>query len=177
MTRIWHFALICHLGRVVRLDTCGRKEYCNFREKWHVARDIIPSAAKMMPISNSLDNPLNEISNLLDMLPPELIFRILDCMEPHEYSGFSYTCREAIRLVNRKLDNVRDQEEFWFELDLNSSQALYAQILNWKSRTAEYVAKKRTRRQLKSEKRRRWEMEDYVCVYYGPSIDDDDADL
>ena len=31
-----------------------------------------------MPISNQLDNPLNEIPNLLDILPPELIFRILD---------------------------------------------------------------------------------------------------
>ena len=62
-----------------------------------------------MPISNSLDNPLNEIPNLLDILPPELIFSILDRMEPHEYSGFSCTCREAVTLVNRKLDNVRDQ--------------------------------------------------------------------
>jgi hypothetical protein len=142
-----------------------------------VDRVIIPSAAKMMPISNQLDNPLNKIPNLLDILPPEVIFRILDCMEPHEYSGFSCTCREAVTLVNRKLDNVRDQEELWFGLDLNSSQALYAQIPHWKSRTARYVAKKKGRRQLESEKRDRWEMEDYVCVYYGPPVDDDDADL
>jgi hypothetical protein len=131
----------------------------------------------MMPTSNQLDNPLNKIPNLLDILPPELIFKILDCMDLHEYSGFSCLCREAVTLVNRKLDNVRDQEELWFGLDLNSSQALYAQIPHWKSRTARYVAKKKGRRQLESEKRDRWEMEDYVCVYYGPPVDDDDADL
>jgi hypothetical protein len=111
-------------------------------------------------------------SGPLSSLPTELIFRILGFLEPHEYSGFSCTCQKAVAIVNRKLDNAKDQEELWFGLDLNSSQALYSRIPYWKSRTARFVDKEGRRRRLELEKRRK-ELEDYVCFYYGPPSDEE----
>jgi hypothetical protein len=108
----------------------------------------------------------------MSSIPTELIFQILDFLKPHEYSGFSCTCQEAVAIVNRKLDNAKDQEELWFGLDLNSSQALYSRIPYWKSRTARFVDKERRTRQWESEKRRS-ELEDYVCVYWGPPSDEE----
>jgi hypothetical protein len=42
-------------------------------------------------------------SSQLFSLPTELIFRILDFMEPDEYSGLSCTCQRALALTNQKL--------------------------------------------------------------------------
>jgi hypothetical protein len=40
----------------------------------------------------------------LRILPPELIFRVLDSiMYPHEYSGFPCTCQRALSLAGQKL--------------------------------------------------------------------------
>ena len=75
-----------------------------------LAMDFIPSAANTILISDQLDNPPNKNSGLLDILPPELIFQILDSMEPHEYSGFSCTCRHAVTIVNQKLDTPQSRE-------------------------------------------------------------------
>lgn len=41
---------------------------------------------------------------LLGTLPPELIFRILDFMDPYDMAGLSCACRSMLLLVNRKLD-------------------------------------------------------------------------
>jgi hypothetical protein len=41
--------------------------------------------------------------NLFDILPPELIFHILDFMCVNEYSGFPCTCRCAIEAVNANI--------------------------------------------------------------------------
>jgi hypothetical protein len=43
-------------------------------------------------------------SALLGTLPPELIFRILDFMNPYDMAGFSCACRRTLLLFNRKLD-------------------------------------------------------------------------
>jgi hypothetical protein len=42
-------------------------------------------------------------SSQLFGLPTELIFRILDFIEPDEYSGLSCTCQRALALTNQKL--------------------------------------------------------------------------
>jgi hypothetical protein len=39
-------------------------------------------------------------SGSLGAIPSELIFQILDFMEPHEFSGLSCTCQRALWLVN-----------------------------------------------------------------------------
>lgn len=133
-----------------------------------LAMDFIPSTANMIPISDQLDNPPNKNSDLLDILPLELIFRILNSMDPHEYSGFSCTCRHAVTIVNQKLDNPKDKQGLylgWTHFDDN--EALGLQLPPCKSRTARYVDKERRRREWESEVRRR-ELEDYVSFYYGP---------
>lgn len=115
-------------------------------------------------------------SSPLATLPLELIFRILDFLEPHKYSGFSCTCRHAVTIVNRKLDNAADQEELWSGMDLNDSQALYSQLSSWKSRTARYVHKERKRSQLMlAQYRTEMEEEESGC-HYGPD-DEDGIDL
>jgi len=62
-------------------------------------------------------------------------------MQPHEYSGFPCTCRNAVTLVNRKLDNSKDQRELWSGINLDDSQAIFSHLPFWKSRTARYVHK------------------------------------
>lgn len=85
-------------------------------------------------------------SSLLATLPIELIFRILDLLEPREYSGFSCTCRHAVTLVNKKLDNPKDQQELWSGFYLLADRRPLQQLLPpWKSRTARYVDKEKKR--------------------------------
>jgi hypothetical protein len=85
-------------------------------------------------------------SNPVATLPIELIFRILDLLEPREYSGFSCTCRYAVTLVNRKLDNLKDRDELWSGFYLISDyRPLHELLPPWKSRTARYVDKERSR--------------------------------
>ena len=75
-------------------------------------------------------------SSPLATLSLELIFRILDFLEPHKYSGFSCTCRRAVIIVNKKLDNPKDQQELWSGYILNDRRTLRTQLRPWKSRTA-----------------------------------------
>jgi hypothetical protein len=85
-------------------------------------------------------------SSPLATLPLELIFRILDFLEPRQYSGFSCTCRHAVTLVNRKLDNLKDRNELWSGFYLISDyRPLHELLPPWKSRTARYVDKERRR--------------------------------
>jgi hypothetical protein len=72
------------------------------------------------------DQQSDETSPLgtLEILPPELIFRILDFMHPHEYSSFPCTCRRDLSLVNRKLQ---------------VAEYCYTTLTSWKSATAPYV--------------------------------------
>lgn len=82
----------------------------------------------------------------LAILPLELIFRILDFLEPREHSGFSCTCRHAVTLVNRKLDNLKDRDELWSGFYLISDHRPLNELSPpWKSRTARYVDKERRR--------------------------------
>ena len=60
----------------------------------------------------------------LGLLPPELIFRILDFMHPHQYSGLPCTCQRALALVNRKLE---------------VGEYCVTSLTDWKSATAPYV--------------------------------------
>lgn len=60
----------------------------------------------------------------LGILPPELLFRILDFMPPHRYSGLSCTCHRALALVNRKLI---------------VGEYCVTSLTDWKSATAPYV--------------------------------------
>lgn len=43
-------------------------------------------------------------SALLETLPPELIFGILDFINPYDMAGFSSACRSTLLLVDQKLD-------------------------------------------------------------------------
>lgn len=54
-------------------------------------------------------------SNILEILPTELIFRIFDFMSPREMSGFSCACQCALSLVNQKLDAPEGRQVFPFE--------------------------------------------------------------
>ena len=47
-------------------------------------------------------------ANIFHVLPPEIIYKILDDMWPDEYSGFSCTCRCALGLANAKFKNTPD---------------------------------------------------------------------
>jgi len=115
-------------------------------------------------------------SSPLRSLPTELIFWVLNFMEPHEYSGFPCTCREAAALVNRKLDNAKDQKEIYlgFGSLLDDNEALRAQLLPWKSRTARYVDKEREWFQL-AVARYREDMQE--SARFHRLSDDDDQDL
>lgn len=137
-----------------------------------LAMDFIPSAANTILISDQLHNPPNKNFNLLDVLPPELIFRILDFMEPHEYSGFSCTCRHAVTIVNHKLDNQKNKQELYSWLAgfyLDEDLALRTYLPPWKSRTARYVWKERI---LQYQREMVWS-----CEGYYPLGSEDDADL
>lgn len=54
--------------------------------------------------------PTGMDSSPLGALPPELVFLILDFMQPHEYSGLPCTCQGMLSIVNRKLDTPRSRE-------------------------------------------------------------------
>jgi hypothetical protein len=69
-------------------------------------------------------------SSLLGILPPELIFRILDFLDPLEYTGFPCTCQYALALVNKMLDTPE-------------GRGFTAIDKNRKSRTAAFVEAKR----------------------------------
>lgn len=43
-------------------------------------------------------------SSPLGVLPPELVYHVLDFMYPHEYSGLPCTCQGMLSIVNQKLD-------------------------------------------------------------------------
>ena len=67
-------------------------------------------------------------SSPLGALPPKLIFRILDFMEPHEYSGLSCTCRRALALTNQMLDIPEYM------------RGVYTTLVDWRSCTALFVS-------------------------------------
>jgi hypothetical protein len=60
----------------------------------------------------------------LGTIPTELIFRILDFMHPHQYSGLPCTCQRALVLVNQKLE---------------VGEYCFTSLTDWKSQTAPYV--------------------------------------
>jgi hypothetical protein len=91
----------------------------------------LPTCCRLAPLRNIIilydlteTQSVHGLEPLHETLPIELFFRILDFLEPHEYSGLSCTCRYAVTLVNRKLDNPKEQKELWFGFDLNESRAL-----------------------------------------------------
>jgi hypothetical protein len=90
----------------------------------------------------------------LDLLPLELIFRILDFMDPRQYSGLPCTCQRALLIVNRKLE--------FDEVD-------YTTLSFWKSATAPYV-----NRITLAPFECGWEN---VCICYGPDPNESDSDL
>jgi hypothetical protein len=95
-------------------------------------------------ICDQLNDLLRMDASPLNSLPVELFFRILDFLKPHEYSGLSCTCRGAVALVNRKLDNPRDRQELYFGWGyFDDSKALHTQLPPCKSRTARYVTKEK----------------------------------
>ncbi|KAM0712837.1 hypothetical protein Q7P35_000286 [Cladosporium inversicolor] len=49
-------------------------------------------------------------SSPLGALPPELVFLILDFMQPHEYSGLPCTCQGMLSIVNQKLDTPQSRD-------------------------------------------------------------------
>jgi hypothetical protein len=140
-----------------------------------LAMDFIPSIANTILISDQLDNPPNKNPGLLDILLLELIFRILDFMEPHKDSGFSCTSRHAVTIVNEKLDNPKDKQELYSWLVrwyLDGSQAIRTQISHYKSLMARYVEKEKRDQLILQYQREMAES----CYGYHPLGSEDDAD-
>lgn len=98
----------------------------------------VPIPAQTTPISDQIHQesetisaagPVGEMESTgplgaLGILLPELIFRILDFMHPHQYSGLPCTCQRAFALLNRKLE---------------VGEYCFTSITDWKSATAPYV--------------------------------------
>jgi hypothetical protein len=95
---------------------------------------------------------------LLKIFPLEIMFLILDFMTPDEYSGFTCTCRDALSLVNQKLDT--------------SELCRYHGLIPWTSRTGDYIRiQQRIRESLQ-------EIEiGPSCIFPNINYDEDDADL
>jgi hypothetical protein len=130
----------------------------------------------MIRISDQLNSPPRMDSSPLGSLPTELLFRIFDFLEPHEFSGFACTCRYAVTLVNKKLDNPKDKQELYSWLAgfyFDDSEALRTQLSPCKSRTARYVEKHK-RSQLMLEY---WEEFGTTCEGYYPLDSEHDSDL
>lgn len=68
-------------------------------------------------------------SSPLKLLPPELMFQVLDLMYPHEYSAFPCTCQRALFLVNEKLEY----------------ESCVSTLTSWKCATAQFVYKQKLR--------------------------------
>lgn len=69
--------------------------------------------------------PTGMDSSPLGVLPPELIYHVLDFMHPHEYSGLSCTCQRMLSVVNQKLNTPQSRE--------------FASLNPYVSRTAAFV--------------------------------------
>jgi hypothetical protein len=107
-----------------------------------------------IPIETPAESTESSSLGALEILPVELIFRILDFMDPRQYSGLPCTCQRALLIVNRKLE---------FE------EACYTTLSFWKSATAPYV-NRITLAPLECG----WEN---VCICYGPDPNESDSDL
>ena len=92
----------------------------------------------------------------LEILPTELIFRNLDIMHPHQYSGFPCTSTRALVLVNRKLE---------------VAEHCYTTLTSWTSATAPHVNMQRI---TLPPGECRWEG---LAVCYGVDPDFNDPDL
>jgi hypothetical protein len=95
--------------------------------------------------------------NLLKVFPLEILFLILDFMAPDEYSGFTCTCRDALLLVNQKLET-------------NELCRCYG-VIPWTSRTGDYIRVQRSIREMRQE----FETGRSCVGYY--NIDESDSDL
>jgi hypothetical protein len=104
------------------------------------------------------DSRSKQRPNLIKILPLELIFLILDFMTPDEYSGFTCTCRDALSLVNQKLET--------------SELCRYYGLIPWTSRTGDYI---RIQRRIQ-ESLQETEI-GLTCIFPNINYDEDDADL
>jgi hypothetical protein len=95
--------------------------------------------------------------NLLKVFPLEIIFLVLDFMTPDEYSGFTCTCRDALSMVNQKLET--------------SELCRYYGLIPWTSRTGDYIRIQRSIREMLQE----FEISRSCVGYY--NIDESDSDL
>jgi hypothetical protein len=119
-------------------------------------------------------------SSPLSSLPTKLVFRILDFIEPREYLGFFCTCREAVSIVKRQLDNPKDKEAQYLDwagpdwAHFDDSKALRTQLPLYRSRTSRYLNRKR--RIDLQEAQRAAELDVICCTYEAYEVYDD-ADL
>jgi hypothetical protein len=80
----------------------------------------LPLKETIVPVSNMESSPLGT-------LPPELIFRILDFLNPLEYTGFPCTCQHALSLVNHMLDTPENHNFTALDEDRRSWTAAFVQ--------------------------------------------------
>jgi hypothetical protein len=121
-------------------------------------------------------------SSPLSSLPTELISRILDFIEAREYLGFFCTCREAVTIVKRQLDNSKDkggQYLDWAGPDwahFDDSKALRTQLPLYRSRTSRHLNRKRRIELQERLQEAQWaaELGGNYCTYEGV---DDTTDL
>lgn len=104
--------------------------------------------------------PRGSRSSPLAALPPELLYRILDFMDPCEYSGLSCACQSMLSIANQKLSTPENHR--------------IGPPGSYISRTAAFVQLRKAELELLVQKYMD-EMK-YTCMCYGPP-DEDDADL
>jgi hypothetical protein len=82
--------------------------------------------------SRHIPVPLSRMeSSPLGTLPPELIFRILDFLDPLEYTGFPCTCQYALSLVNKMLDTPEHCGFTALDQDRKSRTAAIVEAKKW----------------------------------------------
>jgi hypothetical protein len=152
------------------LDSVDPHEYYGFSQSCREALDLTKqyNRAKFADVLHrrakgpgSHRLPRGSRSSPLAALPPELLYRILDFMDPCEDSGLSCACQSMLSIANQKLSTPENHR--------------IGPPGSYISRTAAFVQLRKAELELLVQKYMD-EMK-YTCMYYGPPSDEDDADL
>jgi hypothetical protein len=74
--------------------------------------------------------PMSAEPNFLTTLPLEIVYRILNCMWPEEYSGLAFTCRLALQLTNNQVQ-VEQPHLTWEHVTSNTLKIYFSQHISW----------------------------------------------
>jgi hypothetical protein len=74
--------------------------------------------------------PMSTEPNFLTTLPLEIVYRILNCMWPEEYSGLAFTCRLALELTNNQVQ-VEQPHLTWEYVTPDILNIYFSQYISW----------------------------------------------